>query len=303
MRDAARRLARGFMIVIDYGHEARELYSASPLRRHADTFSRHRSAGAESGGRAAVARRARRAGHHGARRFHERARRRRSGRARHDSGCSIRPISARPALVARRRSATGGSRALALKTLIDARRPRQHAEGADPRQGRRRAGADGHVVPGARHMNAGVLASSAIMIVSEAATLARIEPFWSWNTPICLDRLHPVRRRRGLAGARQLVDPFRAARIRGARARVDSAVAGVRGLQPDSSTTGTTPACPTTLRCGSSATRGRSRRSGRRSSKAAELISVAGRGRGPATGEPRRSEPVARPSDSPSAQA
>ena len=24
-----------------------------------------------------------------------------------------------------------------------------------------------------------------IMIVSEAATLARIEPFWSWNTPIC----------------------------------------------------------------------------------------------------------------------
>ena len=25
----------------------------------------------------------------------------------------------------------------------------------------------------------------AIMIVSEAATLAKIEPFWSWNTPIC----------------------------------------------------------------------------------------------------------------------
>jgi hypothetical protein len=24
----------------------------------------------------------------------------------------------------------------------------------------------------------------ALMIVSEAATLARIEPFWSWNTPI-----------------------------------------------------------------------------------------------------------------------
>ena len=23
-----------------------------------------------------------------------------------------------------------------------------------------------------------------VMIVSEAATLARIEPFWSWNTPI-----------------------------------------------------------------------------------------------------------------------
>jgi len=25
-----------------------------------------------------------------------------------------------------------------------------------------------------------------IMVVSEAATLAKIEPFWSWNTPICL---------------------------------------------------------------------------------------------------------------------
>jgi len=24
----------------------------------------------------------------------------------------------------------------------------------------------------------------AMMIVSEAATLARVEPFWSWNTPI-----------------------------------------------------------------------------------------------------------------------
>ena len=24
----------------------------------------------------------------------------------------------------------------------------------------------------------------AIMVVSEAATLAKIEPFWSWNTPI-----------------------------------------------------------------------------------------------------------------------
>ena len=24
----------------------------------------------------------------------------------------------------------------------------------------------------------------AVMVASEAATLARIEPFWSWNTPI-----------------------------------------------------------------------------------------------------------------------
>src|SRR5262249_28033945 len=29
VRDAARRLRRGFMVLIDYGHEARDLYSAS----------------------------------------------------------------------------------------------------------------------------------------------------------------------------------------------------------------------------------------------------------------------------------
>jgi len=29
-----------------------------------------------------------------------------------------------------------------------------------------------------------VLAGLAILVGSEAATLARIEPFWSWNTPI-----------------------------------------------------------------------------------------------------------------------
>ena len=36
IRDAARRLRRGFIILIDYGHEARELYSAIALDRHAD---------------------------------------------------------------------------------------------------------------------------------------------------------------------------------------------------------------------------------------------------------------------------
>jgi hypothetical protein len=34
-------------------------------------------------------------------------------------------------------------------------------------------------------MNAAASAGLAIMIASEAATLAHIEPFWSWNTPIC----------------------------------------------------------------------------------------------------------------------
>ncbi len=43
MRDAARRLRRGFMILIDYGHEAPELYSASHSAGTLSTFSGHRS--------------------------------------------------------------------------------------------------------------------------------------------------------------------------------------------------------------------------------------------------------------------
>jgi len=48
MRDAARRLRRGFIIAIDYGHEARELYSAAHSAGTLTTFARHQSGGAES---------------------------------------------------------------------------------------------------------------------------------------------------------------------------------------------------------------------------------------------------------------
>jgi SAM-dependent MidA family methyltransferase len=48
MRDAARRLRRGFMILIDYGHEARELYSASHAGGTLTTFTRHTSSGTEA---------------------------------------------------------------------------------------------------------------------------------------------------------------------------------------------------------------------------------------------------------------
>ena len=43
IRDAAQRLARGFIILIDYGHEARELYSASHAQGTLTTFSGHRT--------------------------------------------------------------------------------------------------------------------------------------------------------------------------------------------------------------------------------------------------------------------
>jgi SAM-dependent MidA family methyltransferase len=43
MRDAAQRLRRGFIVIIDYGHEARELYSASHSAGTLMTFSGHTS--------------------------------------------------------------------------------------------------------------------------------------------------------------------------------------------------------------------------------------------------------------------
>jgi SAM-dependent MidA family methyltransferase len=45
IRDVARRLQRGFLIVIDYGHEARELYSVTHSGGTLTTYSRHQSAG------------------------------------------------------------------------------------------------------------------------------------------------------------------------------------------------------------------------------------------------------------------
>jgi SAM-dependent MidA family methyltransferase len=47
MRDAARRLRRGFIVVIDYGHEARELYSPTHSAGTLTTYAAHRSAGPE----------------------------------------------------------------------------------------------------------------------------------------------------------------------------------------------------------------------------------------------------------------
>ncbi|MBZ5560244.1 MAG: SAM-dependent methyltransferase, partial [Acidobacteriia bacterium] len=48
VRDAARRLRRGFLILIDYGHPARELYSVAHASGTLTTFSGHRSAGPEA---------------------------------------------------------------------------------------------------------------------------------------------------------------------------------------------------------------------------------------------------------------
>jgi SAM-dependent MidA family methyltransferase len=44
IREVARRLRRGFLILIDYGHESRELHSATHSAGTLTTYSRHRSA-------------------------------------------------------------------------------------------------------------------------------------------------------------------------------------------------------------------------------------------------------------------
>jgi SAM-dependent MidA family methyltransferase len=48
MREAARRLRRGFIVLIDYGHDARELYSPAHSAGTLTTFARHQSNGSES---------------------------------------------------------------------------------------------------------------------------------------------------------------------------------------------------------------------------------------------------------------
>jgi SAM-dependent MidA family methyltransferase len=48
IRDVARRLSRGFVILIDYGHEAQELYSPTHASGTLTTFTRHTMAGPES---------------------------------------------------------------------------------------------------------------------------------------------------------------------------------------------------------------------------------------------------------------
>ena len=50
---AARRLTRGFLVLIDYGHEARELYSPTHAQGTLTCYRRHRAAVGGEGGRAA----------------------------------------------------------------------------------------------------------------------------------------------------------------------------------------------------------------------------------------------------------
>ena len=120
VRDAARRLRRGFIILIDYGHEARELYSASHAGGTLTTFARHTASAPKHRPVRRLAAVAGRSRHHGARRFHQRARSGRSGRAT-TLGSSTRPISSwgscRQSAI-RNQSAINNQQIRNLKTLM-----------------------------------------------------------------------------------------------------------------------------------------------------------------------------------------
>ena len=187
------------------------------------TFARHTMAGPESRRDAAVADAPGRAGHHRPRRLHERRGAPPKPKGWSRSGFSIRRtfllgLARNHGSDSNREPRTSNAEAApGAEDPADAGRPRQHDEGADSRQG---VGTPALpvLVPRARHMNASALLGLALMIVSEAATLAGIEPFCVLEYADRLDRLHPLRRRRRLAGARQLVDSIVAARVRVPRA-------------------------------------------------------------------------------------
>ena len=188
IRDASRRLSRGFLILIDYGHLARDLYSASHAGGTLTTFARHTMAGPESGAGAPAW-----LAHPGEQDL-----------TAHVDFTSVRAAAEAEGLVALGlldqtyflmglvagagvNPNAGGAdlkRSLALKTLLMPGGLGSTHKVLDPRQGRRRAGARRLLVPDAAHMT-GIVIGLAAMIVSEAATLARVEPFASWNTPIC----------------------------------------------------------------------------------------------------------------------
>ena len=81
-------------------------------------------------------------------------------------------------------------------------------------------------------MNLTATIGLAIMIVSEGATLARIEPFWSWNTPIAWTGFILFADGIVCAGARPFVAAHEPARVPSAGGCVDSALARVRRFQP-----------------------------------------------------------------------
>ena len=134
--EAARSLTRGFIIVIDYGHEARELYSVTHAGGTLTTLRAAHDGRSRAPARpAGVAGRRRRARHHGPRGLHQRPPGRRVRRTDHARLPRSDVLPDGPRRGGARR---GGSEATPrAQDAPVARRPRQHAQGHDLRQRRR----------------------------------------------------------------------------------------------------------------------------------------------------------------------
>ena len=183
IRAAARSLTRGFIIVIDYGHEARELYSVTHAGGTLTTFARHTMAGPERPADAPA--------------WLEDA-------GEQDITAHVDFTSVRMAAEAEGLTTIGfldqtyflmglGAAALdvsdlknrlALKTLLMPGGLGSTHKVLILGKGVGTPALAGCSYPGARYMSPMAVVGLLVMVVSEAATLAKIEPFWSWNTPI-----------------------------------------------------------------------------------------------------------------------
>src|SRR5262249_7157788 len=166
-----------FMILIDYGHEARELYSVTHATGTLTTFRAHRATGAETTTPAWLQ-------DPGAQDITSHVDFTSVRAAAEAAGMDTIPFLDQPYFL-RGLGAGWDAERLAARArpqdADDAGRARKHDEAPDWRQGRRQPRA--HGVRGRRArdvMGIGL----AIMIVTQTATLFGIEPFASWNTPI-----------------------------------------------------------------------------------------------------------------------
>ena len=211
----AGRLRRGFVILIDYGHDARELYSGTHSAGTLTTFARHTMAGPES-----LADTPSWLTHPGdqditAHVDFTSVRAAAEGSRADDAWLPRSDVfSARARRAGPLRAGRTFQGAPGAEDAADARRARQHAQGPDPRQGRRHARAPGMFVQDACHMNLRRRIGLAIMIVLRGRDAGADRTILVVEHADRLDRFHPVCRRHRLARrARPLVDPIEPARV------------------------------------------------------------------------------------------
>ena len=221
-KSAAESLRRGFVVLIDYGHDERELYSASHSAGTLTSYKQHSQLAdflQEPGDTditahvdlSAVTRAA------------ERCRPRRARAARSDL------LHAWPRHHRSRGAHT--SAAAGAEDVAAARRTRQHTQGSHFREGRRQAGTERLLVPCSAYVSTRSPAA-ALLMLSEVAHAGARRAVLDVAHAVRVDRLHPSGRRHRVQAARFVVADDQSPRVRVSCDRVDSVVGRVRRLQP-----------------------------------------------------------------------